>query len=90
LKKADLTPDDISLFIPHQANERIIEALTKRLKIDPSKVYKNIEYYGNTSAASVPLALDEANREGKIKKGDYVMMAAFGSGLIWGAALVKW
>ena len=81
---------DISLVVPHQANIRIIEALTKRLKIDADKVYINIEKYGNTSSASVPLALDEANRAGRIKPGDYVLMVAFGGGLIWGSALVRW
>ena len=87
---AGLQPSDISLVIPHQANIRIIEALAKRLNVGMDKVFLNIEKYGNTSAASVPLALDEANRQGRIKPGDYVVMVAFGGGLIWGAALVKW
>ncbi|MEA2031319.1 MAG: beta-ketoacyl-ACP synthase III [candidate division Zixibacteria bacterium] len=87
---AGITGDDISLVIPHQANIRIIDALAKRLKVDKSKVFINIEKYGNTSSASVPLALDEANRQGRIKPGDYILMVAFGGGLIWGAALVKW
>lgn len=87
---AGLTAKDISLFVPHQANIRIIDAITKRLDLDPDKVYINIEKYGNTSAASVPIALDEANREGRLKPGDNVVMVAFGGGLIWGAALVKW
>lgn len=90
LKEADVDPSEVSLVVPHQANIRIIDALVKRLKIDSSKVFLNIHKYGNTSAASVPLALDEANREGLIKSGDYVMMVAFGGGLIWGSALVKW
>ncbi|MEW6413591.1 MAG: beta-ketoacyl-ACP synthase III [Candidatus Zixiibacteriota bacterium] len=90
LDDAGLTGADISLVIPHQANIRIIDALAKRLKVDESKVYINIENYGNTSAASIPLALDEANRAGRIKKGDYVLMVAFGGGLIWGSALVRW
>lgn len=90
MEEAGLTADDISLVVPHQANVRIIDALTKRLKLDKSKVYQNIEMYGNTSAASVPLALDEVNRQGILKEGDYVLMVAFGGGLIWGAALVKW
>jgi 3-oxoacyl-[acyl-carrier-protein] synthase-3 len=90
IEDAGLKPSDISLIVPHQANIRIIEALAKRLNLDMNKVYLNIDKYGNTSAASVPLALDEANRQGMIKPGDYVLMVAFGGGLIWGAALVKW
>ena len=90
LEDAGITAADVSLVIPHQANLRIIEALVKRLGVDPNKVFLNLEKYGNTSAASVPLALDEANRAGRIKPGDYVLMVAFGGGLIWGAALVKW
>ena len=90
ISDAGLEASDISLVVPHQANIRIIEALTKRLKIDADKVYINIEKYGNTSSASVPLALDEANRAGRIKPGDYVLMVAFGGGLIWGSALVRW
>ena len=76
--------------MPHQANIRIIEALAKRLKVGMDRVYMNIENYGNTSAASVPLALDQANRKGIIKEGDNIIMVAFGGGLIWGSALVKW
>jgi 3-oxoacyl-[acyl-carrier-protein] synthase-3 len=90
IKKAGLTVDDVALFIPHQANIRIISAMAKRLGLGPDRVYQNIERYGNTSSASVPLALDEANREGRIKSGDHVVMVAFGGGLIWGSALVKW
>jgi 3-oxoacyl-[acyl-carrier-protein] synthase-3 len=90
IKDAGLTPDDIALFVPHQANIRIVEAMVKRLGVSMDKVYLNIERYGNTSSASIPLALDEANRKGMIKPGDNVVMVAFGGGLIWGAALVKW
>jgi 3-oxoacyl-[acyl-carrier-protein] synthase-3 len=90
IKEAGLTADDIALVLPHQANIRIIEARAKRLKIPMEKVYLNIDKYGNTSAASVPLALDEANREGRIKPGDNLLMVAFGGGLIWGAAVVRW
>lgn len=85
-----IDPSQISLVVPHQANIRIIEAIAKRLKVGMDKVYVNIEKYGNTSAASVPMALDEANREGRIKPGDHVLMVAFGGGLIWGSALVRW
>ena len=90
IEEAGIEASDVALLIPHQANIRIIEALAKRLKVDINKVFMNIHKYGNTSSASVPLALDEANREGKIKEGDYVLMVAFGGGLIWGSALVKW
>jgi 3-oxoacyl-[acyl-carrier-protein] synthase-3 len=90
LKEQGFTHEDIQLFLPHQANERIIDAVGKQLKIDPAKVFKNIERYGNTSAASIPIALDECARSGRLKPGDLVLMAAFGAGLTWGAALVRW
>jgi 3-oxoacyl-[acyl-carrier-protein] synthase-3 len=90
INDAGIDSSEIALVIPHQANIRIIEAIAKRLKVSMEKVYVNIEKYGNTSAASIPLALDEANRNGRIKKGDYVIMVAFGGGLIWGSALIRW
>lgn len=90
INEAGLTTDDIALLIPHQANTRIIDAMAKRLNLNREKVYVNIDKYGNTSSASVPLALDEAYRAGRIKPGDHIVMVAFGGGLIWGAALVKW
>lgn len=90
VEDAGIDSSDIALIVPHQANIRIIEAIAKRMKVSMDKVYVNIEKYGNTSAASVPLALDEANRLGKIKAGDHVLMVAFGGGLIWGSALVRW
>lgn len=90
ISDAGIKPSDIALIVPHQANIRIIEALAKRLKVGLDKVFINIEKYGNTSSASVPLALDEANRSGRLKPGDYVLMVAFGGGLIWGSALVRW
>jgi len=90
IEDAGLTPADIALVVPHQANIRIVEALAKRLKISMDKVFLNIEKYGNTSAASVPLALDQANRTGRLKSGDYIVMVAFGGGLTWGASLVRW
>lgn len=90
IENAGLKPSDISLIVPHQANIRIVEALAKRLKLDMDKVFLNIEKYGNTSAASVPLALDQANRTGRLKSGDYIVMVAFGGGLTWGASLVRW
>ena len=90
LEEQGFTHDDIQLFIPHQANERIIDAVGKQLKIDPAKVYKNIQNYGNTSAASIPIALDECARGGRVKSGDLVLLTAFGAGLTWGAALMRW
>ncbi len=81
---------EIDLLIPHQANLRIIQAIAKRLDLPEEKVYVNIHKYGNTSSASIPIALDEANREGRIKEGDLLIFNAFGAGLTWGAALVRW
>jgi len=81
---------EIDLFIPHQANLRIIQAIAKRLNLPEEKVFVNIQKYGNTSSASIPIALDEANREGRIKDGDLLLFNAFGAGLTWGAALVRW
>ena len=90
LSEQGFTHQDIQLLIPHQANMRIIDAVGKQLEIDPAKVYKNIDRYGNTSAASIPIALDECAREGRVKAGDLVLMTAFGAGLTWGAALMRW
>jgi 3-oxoacyl-[acyl-carrier-protein] synthase-3 len=80
----------VSLLIPHQANIRIIEATAKRLKIPMSKVMVNIDRYGNTSAATIPIALDEAARRKRIKRGDLVLLDAFGAGFTWGSALIRW
>ncbi len=85
-----LSGKDISLVIPHQANIRIIHALAKDLNIPVEKIYTNIHKYGNTSSASIPIAMDEANREGRLKKGDNVLLVAFGAGLTWGSSIVKW
>lgn len=90
LAKAGLTPDDVTWLIPHQANQRIIDAVGERLGIPPERCYVNIDRYGNTSAASIPIALDEAVRAGKVKRGDVVLMAAFGAGLTWAASVVRW
>lgn len=84
------TLDDVDLFVPHQANLRIIEAAASKLGIDMDRVLVNVDRYGNTSSASIPLAMDEAVREGRVKKGDLVCMAAFGGGLTWGVSLVRW
>lgn len=90
LEAADLTPEDVDWFIPHQANQRIIDAVGNRLKVPAERCYVNIDRFGNTSSASIPIALDEAVRSGKIKDGDVVLMAAFGAGLTWGASVVRW
>ncbi len=83
-------PDQVDWFIPHQANRRIIDAVGQRLDIPDGRTYVNVERFGNTSAASIPIALDELNRAGKIAAGQLVLMSAFGSGLTWGAALARW
>ena len=90
LHKAKLTTNDIDWLILHQANQRIIEVVARKLKIPSEKVISNISKYGNTSAASIPLALDEAVRSGKIKSGDIVASSGFGAGLTWGAVIFKW
>ncbi len=90
LEKAGLEPKDIDWFIPHQANIRIINMVAKRLGIPLEKVIVNIEKYGNTSAATIPIALDEAVREGKIKRGDLILLDAFGGGFTYGAIVLKW
>ncbi len=85
-----LEPSQLSLLIPHQANIRIIQATAKRLGMPPEKVFVNIEKYGNTSAASVPIALDEAVQTGRIQDGDYILLEAFGGGLTWASSLIRW
>lgn len=90
LDMCGLTPDDVDFFIPHQANTRIIDAAAQRLKLPPEKVYVNVQNYGNTSAASIPQALDEAYRLGKIKEGDTLVVVGFGSGLTWASGVIKW
>ncbi len=90
LDKVDLTRKDIDLLIPHQANIRILKAVAKKLHLPLEKIMINLEKYGNTSAASIPIALDEAITQGKIKKGDIVVLTAFGAGLTWGAIVIRW
>ncbi|WAM33088.1 beta-ketoacyl-ACP synthase III [Caldicellulosiruptor morganii] len=90
LEKVGLSSSDIDVFIPHQANIRIIESAAKRLKIPMEKVFVNLHKYGNTSAASIPIALDEAVEEGRIKKGDKVVLVGFGGGLTWASTVIKW
>ncbi len=89
LEEAGVGIDEVSLVIPHQANRRIIVALAERLGVSMDKVMVNLEKYGNTSAASIPVALDEAKRQGRIQKGDVVLLNGFGAGFAWGAAVIK-
>jgi len=90
LEENKLKPSQLSLLIPHQANLRIIQATAERLNIPMEKVFVNIDKYGNTSAASIPIALDEAVRQGRVRDGDYVLLEAFGGGLTWASVLIKW
>ncbi|MDP4678785.1 MAG: 3-oxoacyl-ACP synthase, partial [Cyclobacteriaceae bacterium] len=83
-------PEDIDMLIPHQANLRISQFIQKQMNLPDQNVYNNIQKYGNTTAASIPIALSEAVTEGKIKEGDLVCLAAFGSGFTWAAALIRW
>jgi 3-oxoacyl-[acyl-carrier-protein] synthase-3 len=90
LEQAGLRIEDIACVIPHQANMRIIEAIADRLGIPLEKFYVNLDRYGNTSAAAVAIALDEANRSGRIKPGDYILMVVFGGGLTWASTVIEW
>jgi 3-oxoacyl-[acyl-carrier-protein] synthase-3 len=90
LDQYSLMSDQIDLVIPHQANMRIIESLAKRMKLPMEKFHNNLDRFGNTSAASIGLALDEAYRKGRIQSGDLILLVAFGAGLTWGASLIKW
>jgi len=90
LDSAGVKAGELDLFIPHQANQRITEAVRERLGLSPDKVFTNIARVGNTSSASIPLCLDECVRSGRIKKGDLILMSAFGAGVTWGSALMRW
>ena len=90
LKKAEVDVEDIKLFVLHQANMRIIDHAMKSLGIPEEKVFNNLHRYGNTSAASIPLALDEAYQRGEIKRGDQILMCGFGAGLTWGTGIYRW
>jgi len=90
LAKGGLTADDIALFVPHQANRRIIDAAGRHLGIPPERTMVNIERYGNTSAASIPIALAEAADEGRLRDGDLVLLSGFGAGMTWASAVVRW
>jgi 3-oxoacyl-[acyl-carrier-protein] synthase-3 len=90
LQHAQLSPHDITLLVPHQANIRIIQSAARRLGLPMEKVMVNIEKYGNTSAASVPIALDEAVKSGRIRRGDTIALAGFGAGLTWASSVIRW
>ena len=89
MAKCDLTDDKVKLIVPHQVNQRIIDSAMEKLGFPPEKAFVNIDKYGNTSAASIPIALDEALRAGKIKQGDVLIFVAFGAGLTWANAVVS-
>ena len=90
LRRTGYTTDDVGLVVPHQVNYRIIESALKKLDIDMDRVYVNLEKYGNTSAASVPIAFDEARRDGRVQSGELVSLLGFGAGLSWGSVLLRW
>jgi 3-oxoacyl-[acyl-carrier-protein] synthase-3 len=90
LQKNNLTKEDINLLIPHQANLRISQFVQHKFALRDDQIFNNITRYGNTTAASIPIALSEAWQEGKIKDGDLVVLAAFGSGFTWGSAIIRW
>ncbi len=90
LRRCGRSVDDIDLFVPHQANLRIIEGATKKLGVPEDKVFTNLQKYGNTSCASIPLCLTEARAEGRLNDGDLVLLMGSGAGLTWGARLIEW
>ncbi|MES2739084.1 MAG: beta-ketoacyl-ACP synthase III [Verrucomicrobiota bacterium] len=90
LEIAGLKKEDIAMVIPHQANARIITAIADRLGVPPEKTFINLDQYGNTSAATIPVALDEAHRQGKIKRGDIILLVAFGGGFTWASSVIRW
>jgi 3-oxoacyl-[acyl-carrier-protein] synthase-3 len=90
MRRNRLRPNDISCFIAHQANERILDAVAKRLRLRPNQVYNNIQNYGNTTSATIPTCLYEAESIGMIKRGGWVMCVTFGAGLTWGGVLMRW
>jgi 3-oxoacyl-[acyl-carrier-protein] synthase-3 len=89
MEDAEITEEDIDILIPHQANLRIIDAIAKRVNVSDDKVIRNLQYLGNTSSASIPIALDQARKEGKVKDGDTLLVAAFGGGFTWGGLVIK-
>ena len=89
-EKADVSLDDVDLFVPHQANSRIIQAAARSLKLDDERVFSNLDHYGNTSGASIPIALCEAIEAGRVHRNDHLMLVGFGAGLTWGAMVLQW
>jgi 3-oxoacyl-[acyl-carrier-protein] synthase-3 len=90
LDDTGIKPEEIALLVPHQANLRIINAIRERLDLPEDRVFTNLDKFGNTSAGSIPLALDEAAKQGRVKDGDIVLFVAFGGGLTWASAAIKW
>ena len=90
LDQAGVTADDIALFVPHQANLRIIDSAATKLGVPPERTFVNIDRYGNTSAASVPIALAEAAEDGRLSPGDLVLLSGFGAGMSWASAILRW
>jgi 3-oxoacyl-[acyl-carrier-protein] synthase-3 len=90
LAQNGLSRDDIHLVVPHQANLRILQAVAEKIGMPMEKFFTNLEKYGNTSSASIPIALDEAHRSGLLSSGDHVLLVSFGAGLTWGAAILQW
>ena len=90
LERNNLTVDDIKYIVPHQANSRIIEVVAKKLKTTMDKFFINVDEFGNTSAASIPIVLGHMDSKGLIQKGDYIIITGFGGGLTWGSTLIKW
>jgi 3-oxoacyl-[acyl-carrier-protein] synthase-3 len=90
LAECDATVDDVDVYVPHQANVRIIDHATKKLGIDPGRVVVNVDRYGNTSSGSIPLALADAQTDGRLREGELVLMTGMGAGLTWGSGLLEW
>jgi 3-oxoacyl-[acyl-carrier-protein] synthase-3 len=90
LMRNNLSRDDIHLVIPHQANLRIVQAVAEKLEIPMERVFTNLHKYGNTSAASIPIAMDEANNKGLLKKNTNILLVSFGAGLTWGSSIIRW
>jgi 3-oxoacyl-[acyl-carrier-protein] synthase-3 len=90
MAQAGVTAEQLTLLIPHQANLRISEMVQKQLGLRDDQVYNNIERYGNTTAGTIPIALDECVRTGRLKRGDLLAITAFGSGFLWGSAIIRW
>lgn len=90
LKKTNTEADEIKYFVLHQANRRILELIAKRLKVDMDKIPMNLDHYGNTSSASIPILLDELNKNNLLEAGDKLILSGFGGGLTWGAVLLEW